>query len=330
LAIPIKRLEEAYREYQDYHKKMERIDSAITLTLGKKYFYHDNETPLYSKSLQDGGTDDFATDLVYVTMDRRAIIFVEETSDPTKKQNQLKKYANITPQSLLMISRGDSTPFYDVFLFFPDEQKYRTAVLDLYKKIAADFNISGFKVGISLWQYSEKKKCFKCIGGSFSEHIKKTGFNITELPIRRYGSFPILKKADTVSLLQYIILKAVEREYGKTEGFIEFDKTKLTLWMKETGIKEERWKTALEIGVEAGIIRDFSPEQLTGTIAYTKPSSKSISILKRLTSNFFETLREIEDLSQKSLEDFDSPDKIEEAEKRDEEEEQENEDILDG
>jgi len=317
LALPVQRLESAYKEYQEYHQRAERIDSAITIALGGKYLYSDNETPLHTRVDQDGEIGEIKADLVYVSKDRRAILFVEESTDPKGKLDQMKGYANITPQSLQMVSRGEAVPSYDVLFFFPDSQELRASAMNLYLEVANDSKPLGHKTGISFWQHSPNEKSFKCVGGCFSDYLKRLGADLTEFKIKRYGSFPLLKRADAVSILQHVFIKAVESGYS--ENLIEFDKKKLTSWLNGTGIRIEKLIGALQIGVEAGVIVDFSPDPMTGRIAYTKPSSNSIRVLKRYTSDFFSAIKEMEDQAQKSLLDFAEIDKIEEVEVKDEE-----------
>jgi hypothetical protein len=282
------------------------IDSAITKNLGRRFLYLDNETPLYVNPQCKVEKNPFQTDLVYITENRQALLFVEETLDPSQKRDQLIGYGNITDQTLKIVARTDAAPAYDVFLVFP--QEHRGVALNAYKDAESHFHPRDFghSSGITLWQYSSKREALKCIGGKFSERMSSDWANLTELKTGRFGSFPILKNADEISILVHIILKACESEYGKKDDNIEFSREKLQKWMTPCGLaNEERWKAALRIGEDVGLISDYSPDQLIGTINYTKPSSGSITILKKYTSNFFEAIREEkEDKSQTKLDSF--------------------------
>jgi hypothetical protein len=282
------------------------IDSAITKNLGKRYFYVDNETPLYVNPRCKVGKNPFETDLVYRTENKRALLFAEETLDPGQKKDQLICYGNVSSQSLKMISHTDEVPTYDVFLVFP--QEHRSVALGQYKEVEKEVPSRelGRNIGISLWQYSAKRDVLKCVGGKFSNHISNLVTNLTELKAGGFGSFPILKRADEVSLLIHILLCACQSEYGKKDENIEFSKEKLEKWMAPCGLTNPaKWRAALKIGEDVGLISDFSSDQLMGIINYTKPSSGSITILKKYTSNFFEAIREEKkDRSQTKLDFF--------------------------
>lgn len=303
-----------YDRYLLRHRTLELIDCAIFCNFKNKFEYLDNEVDLFTNPTCPVKSRDFATDLVYLTADKRHVLLVEETRDISSKLEQLKKYADVSSQILRTITKGDVIPNVDVMVVFPQSQ--REEGLKIYQELKATNPKLGEDRGISLWCYDDNMKRLRCIGGTFSSSFPKDSI---ELPSRGVGAFKILKKAHPLFIMQFIVLKALESEYGNTEGNIDFDKTKLLKWLGPYGIvNENKWKEALRYGQTAGWLSNYSPEQLTGTINYTKISAKSIGRSKDLVSNFFSAIEEEGDKKQKLISEFGSDTDVEsESEKKD-------------
>jgi len=262
---------------------MEMIDSAINHSMGKIYFLKDNHVEIHTDpNCIQKIPKTFETDLVYVSQTLREVLFVEETTDPTKKLKQMNCYQHVSSQSLKMITGADVYPHLDIMIVFPC--RYRQEALANYDALDKQSNL-GKKIGISLWCYNTNKGSLKCIGGSFSEQFPCKS---QEIPITGIGMLKILKNPHPLYLLKFIIMRALEHHYGEmTDEGIEFNKEKLTFWLKPYGIvKEELWRAALQIGSDVEWIEQYSPDQLTGIIKFTKPSAKSISRSKYLMYDF--------------------------------------------
>jgi hypothetical protein len=261
---------ESYEKYIKKHRRFEFIDCAIFTTLGQ-YEYFDNEVGLYTNP----PARDFATDIVYISRDRRAILFVEETLDPSEKKLQLKKYAHLSSKTALLIMKTNAVPAVDVMLVVPDEK--RAAALALYEEVVKEEGGLGRNRGISIWSYGKGEKVLKLRGGTLSPEFPR---DVKELPSRGVGAIEILKEPHPLYLLQFIIIKALASEYGLALEGIEISKEKLGRLLTPYGIvREGLWREALRIGQDIGLITNFSSDQLTGTLNYTKPFPSSITKL---------------------------------------------------
>jgi hypothetical protein len=185
-------------------------------------------------------------------------------------------------------------------LVFPES--YRDIALGVYERLSKEDGNSKNR-GVSLWSYKQDKKVLKMVGGDFSDYFPTCP---SELRTKRIGTQRIFKKANSIYLLQFIIMKAFEAEYGINDDNIEFNREKILNWLKPYGlVKEEKWREALKIGSEVGWISAFSLEQLTGTINYSKQNASSIAYSKDLMADFFMAIEQKErDEKQKSLLDF--------------------------
>ena len=82
------RVKNSYFEYLDRHRLLEKIDSAISENFKGKYFYADNEVEFHTNIDRKSHIkkDNFATDLVYISENRNAILMIEETLNPSDKK----------------------------------------------------------------------------------------------------------------------------------------------------------------------------------------------------------------------------------------------------
>lgn len=294
------RLKDGYYQYLDLHRRYEMIDSAIIENFGGIYEYFDNEVELMASSHKRIVSPNFSTDLAYLSRDCRGVLFVEETINPTDKFDQLFKYRHVSPTSLRLINKADYVPSVDVFLVFPEA--FRDAALGMYERLVEEDGDSRNRE-VSLWSYGNDKKALKKVGGDFSDYFPTCP---SELKTKRIGTQRIFKKANEIYLLQFIAMKAFEAEYGTNGDNIEFNQEKLLKWLKPYGlVKEQKWREALRIGEKVGWISAFSPEQLTGTINYSKLNASSVVHSKDLMSDFFKAIEQSErDEKQSSLFDF--------------------------
>jgi len=287
--IDVNSLERDYQKYIELHRRMEKIDSAIIYSMGNFYFLKDNYVDVHTDgTCKDEISDTFETDLVYVSQSLREILFVEETTDPSNKLKQMNSYQHISSQSLRMITGADTSPALDVMVVFP--MKFREEGLTVYQSLVKSPHL-GKKLGLSLWCYSPKMDKLKCVGGCISDSFP---YKQQEMPISGIGMLKILKKPHPLFLLKFIVLRAIENQYGEAsdEG-IEFDKEKLLKWLKPYGIvNESLWRVALQLGSDVKWIEQYSSEQLTGIIKFTKPSPKSISQSKQLMFDFSKAISE--------------------------------------
>jgi hypothetical protein len=296
------RLRIQYENYLIRHRTFEKIDSAIFINFGNRYKLIDNEVPLHTNVDKELKKRCFETDLVYVTEDRKAVLCIEETRDPSNKKHQLLAYGNISSETLRLITSADLNPYVDVFLICPLE--HRGTGLEVYDEIKDEISQLGKKKGISLWHYPPSIKSLKCYGGTFSDYFPE---HKSELKSKGIGTFRILKSAPIPFLLQFTVLRALEDEYGVTTEGIEFTKEKLSKWLAPYGIiNEGKWREMIKLGKNVGWFENVSLEQFTGTIKYTKVNPVSIAGSKKLTSNFFQAIEEEHDKEQKSLLDFSS------------------------
>jgi hypothetical protein len=290
----------AYYDYSELHRRLEMIDSAVITNFNNKYAYYDNEFELISSSHPTISAREFSADLVYLGRDKRGVLFIEETTDPSNKADQLFKYAHVSSASLKAINKADNLPCVDTFLVFPEKE--RENGLLTYDELANRDCSLGKQRGVSLWCYPDNMKSLKCVGGCFSEYLPDCP---PELKFRLIHTLKITKKASTIHLLQFIVMKALEAEYGLSKENIEFNRAKLFAWMEHYGlVNEQRWRDALRMGELVGWISNYSPEQLTGVINYSKKSPQSIINSKVLMADFFEAIKEDIDEKQKRLSDF--------------------------
>ena len=120
------------------------------------------------------------------------------------------------------------------------------------------------------------------------------------------GRIEILKNPDPVFLLQFIVQKALESNYGSSDELIEFSRESIYEWLKPYGItKEGLIREAIEIGHRVGWLDSVSLTQLTGVIKGTKPHISSIQRTKGLSADFFRAIEEPEDVYQTDLFGFD-------------------------
>lgn len=292
-------LKSSYRRYLKRHRKIEFIDCAIFMGL-KSYAYVDNEVDVITNPPPH---KKFTTDLVYMAKDRRAILLIEETEDPSRKKEQLINYARLAAESARSITKTDATPAVDVMLVIPEVK--REEALNIYDEVEKEVgSLSKKGRGISIWYYDENFKALKLCGGTLSPLFP---LSIRILPSKSIGTFRILKNAPPVYLLQFIIMKALEAEYGISQKGIEISKEKLEKWLCPYGIiKEEKWAIALRIGQDLGYISNFSYHQISGTLNYSKAHPASISKLRALLADPFDIKEEQLEgqRSQKSIFDF--------------------------
>lgn len=275
------------------------IDSAITDNL-RAYRLHDNEVPLRTQNSIQHTKEVVTADLAYISTDGRSLLLIEETTDLMGKENQIIAYLDIAPESLQTSTKGDANPYCDILFIFP--ASHHDIALEQYSKISnMDLNI-GNKRGITFWEYPPSREYIKCIEGRTSRVFPK---NFEKMPSKNYGRFLITKHADPISILQFMILQALQSEYGENTDLISFDKIKLRKWFSKVGIiKEERWKEAIKIGVDVKLLESVSLEQLTGKIKYTRPHPSSISKCNMFISDFFKAIETEEDECQRTLESF--------------------------
>ena len=303
LVVDYSTLEKDYEKYLALHRRIEMIDSAITNSMGNHYFLKDNCVEIHTDiNCKEDIKKAFETDLVYVSESLREVLMVEETTDPTNKLQQMKSYQYVSSQSLKMITGADVTPCLDVMFVFPI--KFREEAIEIFDSMEKKSNM-GKGLGISLWCYSDKQDSIKCIGGSISERFP---YRSQVMPTTGIGTFKILKNPDRLFLLKFIVLRALENQYGDaSEEGIEFDREKLLKWLKPCGlVSEARWRTALQLGSDVGWIEQYSSDQLTGIIKHTKPSPKSINQSKQMMIDFKKATSDgvIIDDRQKKLSDF--------------------------
>ncbi len=297
-------LKNSYNRYLKRHRKYEFIDCAVFTRL-TSYCYIDNEVDLFTNPPPH---KKFATDLVYMTKDKRAILLIEETEDPSKKKEQLINYARLAAESARSITKTDAVPAIDVMLVIPEAK--RSEALKIFEEVEKEVGSLRDKGrGISIWYYDENFKALKLCGGTLSPLFPA---DIKVLSSKSVGTFRILKTAPPVFLLQFIIIKALEAEYGISQKGIEITKEKLEKWLSPYGIvKQEKWAEALKIGQDLGYISNFSYHQITGTLNYSKAHPASISRLRALLADPFNIKVEevtAEERQQKSIFDFgDSP-----------------------
>ncbi|MCK9592090.1 MAG: hypothetical protein M0Q91_08805 [Methanoregula sp.] len=263
------------------HRKYEFIDCAVFSGL-ESYSYIDNEVDLFTNPPHKH----FATDLVYIANDKTAILLIEETENPSNKKGQLINYAKLSAESAKSITKTDATPNIDVMLVIPES--LRGDALKIYDEVNQELGNLGQKWrGISIWYYDQNFKALRLCGGTLSPAFPK---DIKVLHSRHYGTFKILKTAPPIFLIEFIVLKALEAEYGKTQSGIEINKEKLTKWLGPYGIiNQEKWVAALKIGQDLGIISNFSAQQITGTLNYSKSHPASIGKLRAIVANPFDT-----------------------------------------
>jgi len=297
------KIDQKYKKSHDRyirrHLKYEFIDCAIFSGL-PSYALADNEVDLFTNSPHEH----FATDLVYITEDRTAILLVEETENPTNKKKQLINYGKLSAESAKSITKTDATPNVDVMLVIPES--LRGESLAIYEEVSIELgNLWQKGRGISIWYYDEKFKALKLCGGTLSPTFPK---DKKVLHSKKYGTFKILKTAPPIFLIRFIVMKALEAEYGISQSGIEISKEKLTKWLSPYGIvNQEKWVEALRIGQELGIISNFSAQQITGTLNYSKPHPASIGKLKAIVADPFDpeiVEEDIDNNGQKSLSEF--------------------------
>ncbi len=291
-----------YFGYLERHRLIEKIDSAIFENYKNIYKYYGNEVELHTNKDIKLKKDIFEADLVYVSKNKDAVLLIEETSDPTNKKDQLLAYANISPQSLKLLTGTDFIPYVDVFLVSP--QNHRSTALEVFNVCKKDISSKlGKKLGLTLWYYPKSQKFFSCAGGKFSKSFPKINVPLLSKGI---GAFRILKNScHPIYLLQFIVLRAIEKYYGEDKNGIEINKEKLGEILRPYGIiNEKKWTEAVNIGRHVGWFENVSLEQFAFTIKYTKLSHSSISGSKALTSNFFEAIEQEKDKKQSSLTDF--------------------------
>ena len=293
-----------FENYQERFSRMENIDSAISFNFNDKYKYLTNELEFHTYSDKKLTVK---ADLVYISRKKDSILLIEETLDPSSfnKEKQLVGYSNITKEMRRSITHSDLTPNLDVFLVFPAD--FRKAGLEIYNKSKKEFPSKyGKDVGITLWTYTSTMKKLTCVGGEFSNSMKTTP---SELIMKGYPTLRILKNADPVSLLHFIVRTAIQKEYGKSEGLISFNKDKLEEWLHRYDlVNTSKWQDAISVGAKCGWLDDVSIEQLTGVIKYTKNNPASLRISKMLLNDFFETIKKDVDEEQSLLMDFDEDD----------------------
>ena len=285
--------------YERRHRKYEFIDCSIFSGL-QSYALVDNEVDLFTNPPHEH----FATDLVYVAKDRTAILLVEETENPQNKKKQLINYGKLSAESAKSITKTDATPYIDVMLIIPES--LRGDALKIYEDVNTELgNLQQKGRGISIWIYDTNYKSLRLCGGTLSPAFPK---DKKVLPSKKYGTFKILKTAPPIFLIRFIVMKALEAEYGSSINGIEINKEKLSNWLGHYGIiNQEKWVEALRIGQELGIISNFSSQQITGTLNYSKPHPASISKLKAILADPFNpefTDDDSEFIEQKSLSEF--------------------------
>jgi hypothetical protein len=295
------KLKVSYERYIRRHRKYEFIDCAIFTQLNS-YVYIDNEFDLFTNTPHKN----FATDLVYMAKDRKAILLIEETEDPSLKLEQLINYSKLSAESAKTITKTDAVPAVDVMLVIPEAK--RSDALKIYDDFEKEVgNLSEKRRGISIWYYDQYFKALRLCGGSLSPVFPKEK---KILPSKSYGTFKILKTAPPVFLLLFIIMKALESEYGISQKGIEINKEKLEKWLGPYGIiKEEKWAAALKIGQDLRIISNFSSQQVTGTLNYSKAHPSSIGRLRAILADPFNIKVEdveVDESGQRSLFEFDT------------------------
>lgn len=297
------RVKRSHYDYLEKHRRWEIIDSAILENLGDTYKLIDNEREVHTNPGVNVKKKTFGTDLVYASEDCGAILFAEETLDPTRKRDQMLAYGSISTQSLKMTTNADITPDYDVFFVFP--KGHGEVALSVLDEVKPEIKRLGKEVGITLWEYPKSREVLRCIGGMFSRFFSQKYPRCTELKSKGIGSFRILKTADPVFMLKYMVLAAFESDYGTYdyESGIEFDRGKLLKWFKPVGIvAEDRWRAAIKIGMDVKWLDRVSLDQLSGVINYSKVSAISIAGSRALMTDFFqivesETEQKVKDLT---------------------------------
>lgn len=270
----LKKWKETYEKKKDIYDKIVGAVSLSKIGEGERYTYWRDHVGL--SNTEDIGTKYLEADLVFLNNINKCVLLIEETLDPSNKEEQLIGYLFSDTRIFKSIMGTESKITVEIMTVSPTEKIKEGQ--DMYNLLKGEEKVKKAfsKRGFTFWNYPPNwGKIVKTCGHHICDHIKE--LNISELKVRDINMGYVYKTDPPLALLRHLILILME-ELG--ENKIRVTGQKLQKIFGIFGIDNiSKLKETLKLGEIFGLFENVDIDALYGELKYHKKHHSSVKVL---------------------------------------------------